>query len=55
VGLTGAQEQLTATGTLNDQVGDFVNKLNDDLRSGLKNEVAQLRANKNENDTRSTA
>jgi hypothetical protein len=41
---------INGNGTLNEQVGDFVNKLNDDLRSGLKNEVAQLRANKNEND-----
>jgi hypothetical protein len=41
---------INGNGTLNEQVGDFVDKLNNDLRNGLKNEVAQLRANKNEND-----
>lgn len=40
---------INGNGTLREQVGNFVDKLNDGLRSGLRNEVAQLIANKDEN------
>jgi hypothetical protein len=40
---------INGNGTLKEQVGNFVDKLNDNLKSGLNNEVAQLIANKDEN------